>query len=638
MITIHLKNGPRKESEAPISALEALGELHVASLEQVVAVKVNGKLQDLSTVIDSEAELDPVFLDSEEGLDILRHSTSHVMAEAVKELFPGVKVTIGPAIENGFYYDFDYERPFREEDLPKIEGKMKEIIDADLPFTRREMSRHEATEFFDQEGEDYKTEIIKDLGEEVVSVYTQGNFTDLCRGPHLPSTGKIKAFHLTKVAGAYWRGDEKKPMLSRIYGVAFAHAKALKKYLQKLEEAKKRDHVKLGKELELFSTHEEIGAGMIVWHPKGYMLRHILEDFEIREHLRRGYEIVKGPLLLKTELWQKSGHYDHYRENMYFTVIDEQSYGIKPMNCLAHMLIYNSKIRSYRDLPKRYFEMGLVHRHERSGVLHGLLRVREFTQDDAHIICTPEQLDGEIKGVLEFVKDVMGIFQFEYAVEISTRPGKSIGSDEDWDRATDALKKALDDQHLPYQIKEGDGAFYGPKIDVKLKDALEREWQCATIQCDFAMPERFDLSYVDKDGQKHRPVMIHRVILGAMERFLGVLIEHYAGAFPTWLSPVQVIVLTVTDRNIPYGEKVLKSLKEEDIRAQGDFRNEKLGLKVREAQLQKIPYMLIIGDKESEKKGLTPRLRSGKNLPFMAEEEFIHLIREEQKKGGNGYS
>jgi threonyl-tRNA synthetase len=638
MITIHLKDGPSKEVKAPIPALQALGDLHVTGLEQVVAVRVNGKLQDLSTVINSEAKLDPVFLDSEEGLEILRHSTSHVMAEAVKELFPGVKVTIGPAIENGFYYDFDYERAFREEDLPKIAEKMKEIIDADLPFTRREMSRHEATEFFDQEGEDYKTEIIKDLDEEVFSVYTQGNFTDLCRGPHLPSTGKIKAFHLTKVAGAYWRGDEKKPMLSRIYGVAFAHPKALKKYLQKLEEAKKRDHVKLGKELELFSTHEEIGAGMIVWHPKGYMLRHILEDFEIREHLRRGYEIVKGPLLLKTELWQRSGHYDHYRENMYFTEIDEQSYGIKPMNCLAHMLIYNSKIRSYRDLPKRYFEMGLVHRHERSGVLHGLLRVREFTQDDAHIICMPEQLDDEIKGVLEFVKDVMGIFQFEYAMEISTRPEKSIGSDEDWDHATDALKKALDDQHLPYQINEGDGAFYGPKIDVKLKDALEREWQCATIQCDFAMPERFDLSYVDKDGQKHRPVMIHRVILGAIERFLGVLIEHYAGAFPTWLSPVQVIVLTVTDRNIPYGEKVLKSLKEEDIRAQGDFRNEKLGLKVREAQLQKIPYMLIIGDKESEQKGLTPRLRSGKNLPFMAKEEFIHLIHEEQKKGGSGYS
>jgi threonyl-tRNA synthetase len=630
---IHLINGVGKEIETTsISALEALEELHVAGLERVVAVKIDGELKDLSARVDSEASLEPVFLDSEDGLEIMRHSTSHVMAEAVKQLFPGVKVTIGPAIENGFYYDFDYERPFKEEDLPKIEEKMKEIINADLPFERREMTSQDAIELFRKEGEDYKTEIIEDLGEEKVSVYAQGSFTDLCRGPHLPSTGNIKAFRLTKVAGAYWRGDEKKPMLSRIYGVAFAHPKALKKHLQKIEEAKKRDHVKLGKELELFSTHEEIGSGMIVWHPKGYMLRHLLEDFEIQEHLRRGYEIVKGPLLLKTELWQRSGHYDNYRENMYFTEIDDQSYGIKPMNCLAHMLIYNSKIRSYRDLPKRYFELGLVHRHERSGVLHGLLRVREFTQDDAHIICTPDQLDGEIKGVLEFVKDVMGVFQFEYELEISTRPEKSIGSEEDWNRATDALKKALDDHHMPYQINEGEGAFYGPKIDVKLKDALEREWQCATIQCDFTMPERFDLSYVDKDGQKHRPVMIHRVILGAMERFIGVLIEHYAGAFPTWLSPVQAILLTVTDRNIPYGEKVLKSLKEGGIRADGDFRNEKLGLKVREAQLQKIPYMLIIGDRESERKGLTPRLRSGENLPFMAEEEFIDLIHEEQRQ------
>jgi threonyl-tRNA synthetase len=630
---IHLISGVGKEIETTsISALEALEELHVAGLERVVAVKIDGELKDLSARVDSEASLEPVFLDSEDGLEIMRHSTSHVMAEAVKQLFPGVKVTIGPAIENGFYYDFDYERPFKEEDLPKIEEKMKEIINADLPFERREMTSQDAIELFRKEGENYKTEIIEDLGEEKVSVYTQGSFTDLCRGPHLPSTGNIKAFRLTKVAGAYWRGDEKKPMLSRIYGVAFAHPKALKKHLQKIEEAKKRDHVKLGKELELFSTHEEIGSGMIVWHPKGYMLRHLLEDFEIQEHLRRGYEIVKGPLLLKTELWQRSGHYDNYRENMYFTEIDDQSYGIKPMNCLAHMLIYNSKIRSYRDLPKRYFELGLVHRHERSGVLHGLLRVREFTQDDAHIICTPDQLDGEIKGVLEFVKDVMGVFQFEYELEISTRPEKSIGSEEDWNRATDALKKALDDHHMPYQINEGEGAFYGPKIDVKLKDALEREWQCATIQCDFTMPERFDLSYVDKDGQKHRPVMIHRVILGAMERFIGVLIEHYAGAFPTWLSPVQAILLTVTDRNIPYGEKVLKSLKEGGIRADGDFRNEKLGLKVREAQLQKIPYMLIIGDRESERKGLTPRLRSGENLPFMAEEEFIDLIHEEQRQ------
>ena len=630
---IHLKDQLTREVEAKsIPAKEALRHLHVANLEKVIAVKIDGEHRDLSTLIDSEVELEPIFLESEEGLEILRHSTSHVMAMAVKELFPGAKVTIGPAIENGFYYDFDYERPFREDDLPKIEEKMKEIVKANLPFKRSEMRAEEAIALFKDEGEDYKVEIIEDLGEERVSLYTQGSFTDLCRGPHLPSTGRIEAFRLTKVAGAYWRGDEKRAMLSRIYGVAFAEQKALKKYLHKLEEAKKRDHVRLGKELCLFSTYEEIGAGLVVWHPKGYMLRHILEDFEIHEHLKRGYEMVKGPQLLKTELWKRSGHFENYRENMYFTEIDEQSYGIKPMNCLAHMLIYNSKIRSYRDLPKRYFELGLVHRHERSGVLHGLLRVREFTQDDAHIICTPEQLDGEIKGVLAFVKDVMGIFKFEYELEVSTRPEKSIGSDEDWDRATTALMKAMDDNDLPYRINEGDGAFYGPKIDVKLKDALERKWQCATVQCDFTLPERFDLFYMDRDGQRHRPVMIHRVILGALERFIGVLIEHYGGAFPTWLSPVQAIVLTVTDRNIPYGEKVLRSFLDMGIRTEADFRNEKLSLKVREAQLQKIPYMLIIGDRESDKGGVTPRLRSGRNLPFMTEDELIALIDDEIKQ------
>ncbi|MDY7034749.1 MAG: threonine--tRNA ligase [Thermodesulfobacteriota bacterium] len=598
-------------------------------MNRVAAVKINHDNRDLSTVIDSEAELEPVFIESEEGLEILRHSTSHVMAMAVKTLFPGVKVTIGPAIENGFYYDFDYERPFREDDLPKIEEKMKEIIKADIRFTRKEMTKQEAIAFFKAKGEDYKVELIDDLDEEDVSIYEQGHFTDLCKGPHLLSTGQIKAFCLLKVAGAYWRGDENRTMLSRIYGVAFGDKKALKQYLHKIEEARKRDHVRLGKELGLFSTHEEIGAGMIVWHPKGCMLRHILEGFEVSEHLKRGYELVRGPQILKTELWKRSGHFENYRENMYFTEIDDQSYGIKPMNCLSHMLIYNSRIRSYRDLPKRYFELGLVHRHERSGVLHGLLRVREFTQDDAHIICAPEQLNKEIKGVLDFVKDVMSIFRFDYELEVSTRPTKSIGSDQDWERATRALMKAMDDNHLPYQINEGDGAFYGPKIDVKLKDALDRSWQCATIQCDFTLPERFNLSYIDMDGQKHRPAMIHRVILGAMERFIGVLIEHYGGAFPVWLSPVQAVVLTVTDRNKKFGEKVLNSLINEGIRAEGDFRNEKLGLKVREAQLQKVPYMLIIGDRESEKEVVTPRLRNGQNLSIMNEKGFINLIHEE---------
>lgn len=630
--SLHLKGQHPEEIQTDsLTALEALRSLKVKAIDRVVAVKVDGSLRDLSTRIESQVELEPILVDSEEGAEILRHSTSHVMAMAVQELFPGVKVTIGPAIQDGFYYDFDYERPFKEDDLPGIEEKMGEIIQADHPFVRKEMSAQEAIDFFKAQGEDYKVELIEDLGAERVSVYTSGNFTDLCRGPHLPSTGMIKAFHLTKVAGAYWRGDEKRAMLSRIYGVAFVDQKELKEYLKNLEEAQKRNHIKLGPQLDLFNTYEEIGSGMIVWHPNGSMLRHILEDFEVREHLKRGYELVRGPGILKTELWKKSGHFENYRENMYFTTIDDQSYGIKPMNCLSHMLIYGSRIRSYRDLPKRYFELGTVHRHERSGVLHGLFRVREFTQDDAHIICTPEQLNEEIKGVLDFVKDVMAIFGFGYELEVSTRPKKSIGSDEDWHLATTALTQAMEDDHLQYEINEGDGAFYGPKIDVKLSDALGRKWQCATIQCDFTLPERFDLVYINKDGHKHRPVMIHRVILGAIERFIGVLIEHYAGAFPTWLAPVQATILTVTDRNNLFGEKLLTTLRNADLRINGDFRNEKLSLKVREAQLQKIPYMLIVGDRECEKEGVTPRKRDGKNLPFMTTEEFISLISEECK-------
>jgi len=632
-IKIKLKGKSFVELEAEsLSNLDALKQLKIKGLNNIVAVRVDGESRDLLSPVISGTELEPISLNTEEGLEIMRHSTSHVMAMAVRELFPGTKVTIGPAIENGFYYDFDYKRPFREEDLTEIEQKMKEIVEMDLPFKREEISSQEALDFFMNEGEDYKVELIRDLGEEKVTLYSQGSFTDLCRGPHVPSTGRIKAFQLNKVAGAYWRGDENRAMLSRIYGVAFSDRKQLREYFRKLEEAKKRDHIKLGHQLGLFSSHEEIGAGMIVWHPKGAMLRHILEEFEIREHLKRGYELAKGPQILKTDLWKKSGHFENYRENMYFTEIDKQSYGIKPMNCLAHMLIYSSTIRSYRDLPKRYFEMGTVHRHERSGVLHGLLRVREFTQDDAHILCTPEQLDGEIKGVLDFVKDVMGVFEFEYELEISTKPEKSIGSDEDWDRATKALIGAMEGHGLPYQINEGDGAFYGPKIDVKLKDALERKWQCATIQCDFTLPERFNLFYIDKDGQKQRPAMIHRVILGAMERFIGVLIEHYGGAFPAWLSPLQAVVLTVTDRNITHGQKVLGALVEAGIRVEGDFRNEKLGLKVREAQLQKIPYMLIIGDRESKEGGVTPRMRNGKNLPFMSQKEVIDFIHEECKQ------
>jgi threonyl-tRNA synthetase len=637
--SINLTDLPQEELQAEsLTVLQALTHLKVKALDRTVAAKVNGENCDLSFEIETQAELEPISIDSDDGLEILRHSTSHVMAMAVQELFPGTKVTIGPAIQDGFYYDFDFERPFKEDDLKKIEEKMNEIIKANLPFTRKEMPSQEAVDFFKAKGEDYKVELIEDLGAENVSLYTQGSFSDLCRGPHLPSTSRIKAFRLTKVAGAYWRGDEKRAMLSRIYGVAFADRKKLKLYLKALEEAQKRNHVKLGPQLGLFNTYEEIGAGLIVWHPNGAMLRHILEDFEIKEHLKRGYELVRGPEILKTELWKKSGHFENYRENMYFTNIDEQSYGIKPMNCLSHMLIYGSELRSYRDLPKRYFELGTVHRHERSGVLHGLFRVREFTQDDAHIICTPEQLNDEIKDVLDFVKDVMEIFGFDYELEISTRPEKSIGSEEDWDLATNALISAMKDNSLQYDINEGDGAFYGPKIDVKLSDALGRKWQCATIQCDFTLPERFNLVYIDKDGQKHRPVMIHRVILGAIERFIGVLIEHFAGAFPTWLAPVQATILTVTDRNNAFGEKLLETFKNADMRVKADFRNEKLGLKVREAQLQKIPYMLIVGDRECEEEGVTPRMRDGKNLSFMSAEEFVNLISKECKTRRQNHS
>lgn len=632
-VRLNLKGSPPVEVSAQgLNGFEALKALSTDNMEKMAAIKINGEIKDLSAEINSSAQIEPVYTTSEEGLQIVRHSAAHVMAEAVKDLFPGVKVTIGPAIKDGFYYDFDYERRFEAKDLPDIESKMAEIIDKDLAFIRSEVPREEAIDLFKAQGEPYKVELLEDLSEEKVSIYRQGNFTDLCRGPHVPSTGKIKAFHLTNVAGAYWKGDEHNAMLSRIYGVAFADQESLDAHLKNLEEAKKRDHRLLGRQLDLFTIHDDVGPGMVIFHPNGAMLRHILEEFMIVEHLKRGYELAQGPQLLKTELWKKSGHFDHYREHMYFTSVEDQSYGIKPMNCVAHMLIYSSKLRSYRELPKRYFELGTVHRHERSGVLHGLIRARQFTQDDAHILCTHEQLKGEIKSILDFVRDIMAIFGFDYDLEISTRPTKSIGTHEDWERAIHALTESVEEHNLPYQINEGEGAFYGPKIDVMLKDALERSWQCATIQCDFALPDRFDLTYVGADGEKHRPAMIHRVILGSIERFLGILIEHYAGAFPVWLAPVQSIVLTITDRNIPYGEDLSKTLFGAGIRVETDFRNEKLSLKVREAQMKKIPYMLVVGDKEMETGHVTVRLRDGRNLPSMSPGELIDRIRGESEK------
>jgi len=564
-----------------------------------------------------------------ENLDILRHSTSHLMAQAVKDLFSGVKVAIGPSIENGFYYDFDYEQGFTEEDLAKIEQRMKKIAEMDIPIERKMMKRDEAIEMFIEMGEPYKVDLLKEINDPEVSTYTQGSFTDLCRGPHLSSTGKIKAFKLLSLAGAYWRGDEHNKMLTRIYGTAFADEKSLNDYVTFLEEVKKRDHRRLGKDLDLFSISDEVGAGLVIYHPNGALLRYILEDFERKEHLKRGYQFVYGPHILKLDMWKKSGHFENYRENMYFTKIDEVEYGIKPMNCLSHIMVYKSQIRSYRSLPLRYFELGTVSRHEKSGVLHGLMRVREFTQDDAHIFLRPDQLHQEILDIIRFVQDVMAIFGFQYEMEISTRPPKSIGSDEDWERAERALKEVLDSERLPYEVNEGDGAFYGPKIDIKLKDAIGRKWQCATIQCDFALPERFDLHYTDSDGKRKRPVMLHRVILGAMERFMGVLIEHYGGKFPVWLAPTQVVIMNITDNQEQYVRNIYNAMIDEGIRAELDTRNEKLGLKIRESVVKKIPYMVIVGKNEMENNSVTVRVRDGGELKDVKVEDFINRVKED---------
>jgi len=599
--------------------------------KETIAAQVDGTLLDLSRTMDKDAGVSFISVRSKKGLEILRHSASHVMAQAVKELFPTVKLTFGPSTENGFYYDFDYDRTFTTQDLEVIEKKMSEIVAKDEPFIRKEVSKEEAIKTFQDIGEAYKVEHLEELPDHV-SLYRQGSFLDLCEGPHIPSTGRIKAFRLLSVSGTYWRGDARNRVLQRIYGTAFPAREALEEFLRMLEEARKRDHRKLGRDLDLFSLSEEVGPGLVIYHPKGAILRTILEDFEKKEHLKRGYQMVIGPHLLRLDLWKQSGHFENYRDKMYFTKVEDTEYGIKPMNCLAHMLIFKSQIRSYRDLPIRYFELGTVYRHEKSGELHGLLRVRGFTQDDAHILCRPDQLNDEISSIIEFVDDVMKVFGFEYEIELSTRPEKSIGADEDWEKATRALMNALKSKNLPYDVNEGEGAFYGPKIDVKLKDALNRRWQCATIQVDFAMPERFDLTYVGSDGERHRPVMLHRVILGAMERFIGVLIEHYAGAFPVWLAPTQAILMTVTDRQVPYGEGAYRQLIRGGVRVEKDFRNEKLGFKIREAQIQKVPYMLVIGDREAREGTLAPRKRNGETLKPMPVEDFVKQVESEYPK------
>ncbi|MFA5148368.1 MAG: threonine--tRNA ligase [Candidatus Omnitrophota bacterium] len=560
-------------------------------------------------------------------LNTLRHSTSHIMAQAVKRLYPGVKLAIGPAIEEGFYYDFDSPQPFLEEDLAKVEAEMARIIKDNAKFERSSMKRDEAIKFFEKMGEQYKVELIRDLPDAEVTLYRDGDFIDLCKGPHIDSTGKVKAFKLLSIAGAYWRGDEKNKMLQRIYGTAFESKAELESYVAGLEEAKKRDHRKLGKELELFMIDEKAGAGLVIYQPKGAMIRTVIEDWEKREHLKRGYQIVIGPHMLKSDIWIESGHYGYYKENMYIFKIEEQEYAVKPMNCPAHILIYRSKTRSYKDLPIRYFELGSVYRNEKSGVLHGLLRVRGFTQDDAHIFCLREQVVEEIKGVIDFVRDALKIFGFsEFEIEISTKPDKYIGTDEDWELATNALMDALKSKGLSYKINEKDGAFYGPKIDIKLKDALGRAWQCATIQCDFALPQRFQISYVGQDGKEYAPIMLHRVILGSIERFLGALIEHYGGAFPVWLSPVQAVIIPISDDHKDYAGKVAQALRDKGIRLEIDDKSGRMQHKIRDAEVQKVPYMLVVGGKEAQAESVSVRERGKGDLGAMKLADFMKKI------------
>ncbi len=621
------------EAQSCADVLKAV--LSGKKMKSVLACKIGDDLYDLCAPLPAITDnvcLEPIFMDSAEGLEILRHSASHIMAAAVQSLFPEAKVTIGPAIDNGFYYDFDVEKPFSAEDLVAIEAKMQGMIKESLPFERSQMHKVDAVTHFAALGENYKAEIIESIDEEHLTFYKCGEFLDMCRGPHVPHTGFVKAVKLLSVAGAYWRGDEKNKMLSRIYGTAFADEKALKAYLTRLEEAKKRDHRKLGRELELFTFHEEVAPGMVFWLPKGMLIRTILEDFWRKEHLKRSYDIVQGPQLLRVETWQKSGHYDNYRENMYFTHIEDDQYGVKPMNCISHMLIFKNSLRSYRELPQRYFELGLVHRHEKSGVLHGLMRVRQFTQDDAHVICMPEQLEDEIIDIIKLISDLMQLFDFDYKVFISTRPEKSIGSDEAWELATDALIKAVKRANIDYHINEGDGAFYGPKIDVKLLDSIGREWQCSTIQCDFTLPERFELEYVGQDGERHRPVMVHRAIMGSLERFIGILVEHYAGALPTWIAPEQARVLTVTDAHNDFAVEVENTLTKHGFRVSADTRNEKLGFKVREAQLAKVQYILVVGDNEVQSQSVNVRLRSGENLGAMSLTDVAKLMADDCEK------
>ena len=626
---ITLKDGSSKEYAESMRVIDIAADISEGLARMATAGEVNGEVVDLRTVVEEDCELSILTFQDEKGKGAFRHTASHIMAQAIKRLYPDAKLAIGPSVADGFYYDIDRETPLTQEDLEKIEAEMKKIVKEALPIEQFTKPRAEAIAYFQEKEEPYKVELIEDLPEDaVISFYSQGEFTDLCAGPHLMTTKPVKAFKLTSLAGAYWRGSEKNKMLQRIYGTAFPKKAELDEYLTMLEEAKKRDHRRLGKELGLFMMRDE-GPGFPFFLPKGMVLKNTLLDYWREIHNKAGYVEIATPIMLSRHLWETSGHWDHYKENMYTTVIDEEDFAIKPMNCPGGILVYQSEPRSYRDLPLRMGELGLVHRHEKSGQLHGLMRVRCFTQDDAHIFMMPEQIREEIKGVAKLTDEVYSLFGFKYHVELSTRPEDSMGSDEDWEMATDALRGALDDLGLPYVVNEGDGAFYGPKIDFHLEDSIGRTWQCGTIQLDFQLPLRFELEYTGADGEKHRPIMIHRVAFGSIERFIGILIEHFAGAFPTWLAPVQVKVLPISDKYMDYAENVLAQLKDAGIRAELDSRAEKIGYKIREAQMQKVPYMLVVGAKEEESGLVSVRSRFEGDEGQKSTAEFIAALKEE---------
>ena len=627
---ITLKDGSVKEYAQSMSVIEIAHDISEGLARVACVGEVDGEVVDLRTVVDKDCTLNILTAKDEAGLAALRHTASHVMAQAVKRLYPNTKLAIGPSIADGFYYDMEFETPLTSDDFPKIEAEMKKIIKEDLKIERFTKPRAEAIEFMKEKGEPYKVELIEDLPEDAeISFYSQGEFTDLCAGPHLMSTkGVGKAFKIMSLAGAYWRGDEHNKMLTRLYATAYGKKEELEAYITMMEEAKKRDHRKLGKELGLFMMHEA-GPGFPFFLPKGMTLKNTLLDYWRQIHKKAGYVEVSTPIILNRKLWETSGHWDHYKNNMYTTVIDDEDYAIKPMNCPGGVLVYASEPRSYRDLPLRVGELGLVHRHEKSGQLHGLMRVRCFTQDDAHIFMTPDQIKDEIKGVVALINEVYSLFGFEYHVELSTRPEDSMGSDEDWDMATEGLRSALDEIGLPYVVNEGDGAFYGPKIDFHLVDCIGRTWQCGTIQLDFQLPQRFELEYIGADGEKHRPIMIHRVVFGSIERFIGILIEHFAGAFPTWLAPVQVKVLPISEKYMDYAENVRKKLDEAGIRVELDTRSEKIGYKIREAQQAKVPYMLVVGQKEEEDGTVAVRSRAAGDEGTRSLDAFIADIQKE---------